>query len=53
MDYRDLAIDRIHYLVERAVDLYYEGSDFDAELLMQQANEIADDLRSISQPVPA
>lgn len=51
MDYRDLAIDRIHYLVERAIDLYNTGSDFDADLLMEQANEIAEDLRSISQPV--
>lgn len=53
MDYRDLAIDRIHYLVERAIDLYHQGSDIDADLLMEQANEIAEDLRGISQPVPA
>lgn len=53
MDYRDLAIDRIHYLVERAIDLYEDERDVEAELLMEQANEIAADLRRISQAVPA
>lgn len=53
MDYRDLAIDRIHYLVERAIDLYHDGWDSDAELLMEQANELAADLRRVSQAVPA
>lgn len=50
MDYRDLAIDRIHHLVDRAIDLYNEGSyDAEAELLMRQAQEIAADLRQVSQ----
>lgn len=51
MDYRDLAIDRIHYLVERACDLYCEAMDEEAELLMEQAMDIAEDLRNVSQPL--
>lgn len=53
MDYRDLAIDRIHYLVERATELYHTKMDGDAELLMEQAMDIADDLRRNSQAVSA
>jgi hypothetical protein len=53
MDYRDLAIDRIHYLVERSAELYRLKMDDDAELLMEQAMHIADDLRRNSQPVSA
>lgn len=51
MDYRDLAIDRIHYLVERACDLYYQQMDDEAEILMDEAMDIADDLRKNLQPV--
>jgi hypothetical protein len=53
MDYRDLAIDRIHYLVERATELYHAKMDGEAELLMEQAMEIAEDLRTFSQPLAA
>lgn len=53
MDYRDLAIDRIHYLVERATELYHDELDFEAELLMEQAMEIAEDLREALQLVEA
>jgi hypothetical protein len=53
MDYRDLAIDRIHYLVERATELYHEELSSEAELLMEQAMEIAEDLRGVSQPLAA
>lgn len=50
MDYRDLAVDRIHYLVERAQDLYLNEMLEEGDLLMEQACEIADDLRETLQP---
>lgn len=49
MDYRDLAIDRIHYLVERAAELYNKDLCEDAELLMEQAMDIAEELRNTPQ----
>jgi polyhydroxyalkanoate synthesis regulator phasin len=51
MNYRDLAVDRIHYLVERAQDLYRWEMFEEGDLLMEQAGEIADDLREESQTV--
>jgi hypothetical protein len=53
MDYRDLAVDRIHYLVERAQDLYYDEMYEEGDLLMEQACEIADELRDTLQPALA
>ncbi len=50
MDYRDLAVDRIHYLVERAQDLYHNEMFDEGDLLMIQACEIADDIRATLQP---
>jgi hypothetical protein len=53
MDFCDLAIDRIHFLADRANELNRIGMKYEAELMMQQAAEIAEDLREISQPVAA
>ena len=53
MDFCDLAIDRIHFLADRASELDRVGMKYEAELMMQQAAEIAEDLREISQPVAA
>jgi hypothetical protein len=47
MDYIDTAIDRIHYLVERAEELYGHGLQTEAALLLEQAYEIS---QSIKQP---
>ena len=49
MDFCDLAIDRIHFLADRASELDRNGMKYEAELMMQQAVEIAKDLREISQ----
>jgi len=53
MDYQDLAVDRIHYLVDRAIDLYQSNLDAEAELLMAQAMDIAEDIRNSSQAAVA
>jgi hypothetical protein len=53
MDYQDLAVDRIHYLVDRAVELYQSELDIEADLLMAQAMDIAEDIRNSSQAVIA
>lgn len=45
MDYLDAAIDRIHYLVERAEELYDRGMECESALLLQQAYEIAQSIR--------
>ena len=43
----------IHYLVDRAVELYQSELDIEAELLMAQAMDIAEDIRNSSQAVIA
>lgn len=53
MDYQDLAVDRIHYLVDRAIDLYQSNLEAEAELLMAQAMDIAEDIRNSSQAAVA
>jgi hypothetical protein len=46
MNYLDTAIDRIHYLVERADDLKCCDMHFEARLLTEQAIDIAEELRN-------
>jgi hypothetical protein len=53
MDYRDLAVDRIHTLVESAFDLRSSGFFAEADAVMNDANSIAEELRGTSQLVPA
>lgn len=53
MDYRDLAVDRIHTLAEWAVELRLMGLNEEAEALMGDALSIAEELREASQLVPA
>jgi hypothetical protein len=53
MDYKDLAVDRIHYLVERAQELYLDEMYVEGDLLMEQAYDIADAIRDTLQPVVA
>lgn len=45
MDFTDTAVDRIHYLVDRAYELMDLGMNDEALILMQQAGEIAKDVR--------
>ena len=45
MDFVDTAIDRIHYLVDRSYELMGNGMNEEAALLMQQAVEIAAEIR--------
>jgi len=45
MDYTDVAIDRIHYLMERIDELYALGMGFEAALLFEQAYEISESIR--------
>lgn len=53
MDYRDLAVDRIHTLAEWAFDLRSHGLHDEANALMGDAHSIAEELRGASQLVPA
>ena len=53
MDYRDLAVDRIHTLAEWALDLRLLGLHEEADALMGDAFSIAEELREASQLVPA
>ena len=46
MDYLNMAIDRIHYLMERSDELMLRGKCIEARLLTEQAIEIAETLRS-------
>ena len=46
MDYRDSAVDRIHYLVSRAEELETISMGYEAKLLLKQASEIAEELRN-------
>ena len=45
MDYRDAAVDRIHFLVSRADELMLASMEIEAELLLEQAFDIATELR--------
>ncbi len=45
MDYRDAAVDRIHYLVSRADELLRLDMEDEADLLLEQAFDIATELR--------
>jgi len=45
MDYRDAAVDRIHFLVSRADELMLASMEIEAELLLEQAFDIAEELR--------
>jgi len=45
MDYRDSAVDRIHYLVSRADELFANSMEIEGEILLEQAFEIAEELR--------
>jgi hypothetical protein len=53
MDYQDLAVDRIHYLVDRAIELYQSEMDLEADLLMAQAMSIAEEIRNNSHALVA
>lgn len=48
MDFTDTAVDRIHYLVDRAQELMDLGMNDEALILMQQAGEIAKVVREKS-----
>ena len=45
MEFINATIDRIHYLVEQSASLRSEGYEFEAELLIQEAEQHAAELR--------
>lgn len=47
MDYQELAIDRIHQLAEQAFVLERQGYAKEAEILLEEAEMQAEDLREI------
>ena len=45
MEFINATIDRIHYLVEQSASLREQGYEFEAELLLEEAEDHAAELR--------
>ncbi len=46
MNYCDLTIDRIHQLIEQSQELIGQGMDYEAAILISEAEDHAKELRS-------
>ena len=46
MNYRDLTIDRIHQLIDQSQELISQGMDYEAAILIDEAEDHAKELRS-------
>ena len=47
MEFINATIDRIHYLVEQSASLRAQGYEHEAELLIEEAEDHAEELRNI------
>ena len=47
MEFINATIDRIHYLVEQSASLRDQGYNVEAELLIEEAEEHAEELRAL------
>ena len=47
MEFINATIDRIHYLVEQSATLRKQGFDYEAELLIEEAEDHAAELRML------